>query len=231
MVHQRPDRTHHFRHHVPANDGAAVPVNIKDNTVSGNDITLTGDITVATGNFQTFALNMDLSTGTRTVNQTTGQTTLSGGLSGTAGITKIGGGTLVLSGANSYSGETLLSGGSIAVNNNSALGSTAAGTTVAGETTGSGSGRRLYLRNGITVTDETLTLNTASGTRASLFMNTTNAIATWDGNVNISSAGTAGFWVEETSRMTVGSSAADTITGTGATFVLRGSTRPGQRAS
>ena len=212
---------------IPANDGAAIPVNIKDNAVSGNDITLTGDITVSTGNFQAFALNMDLSTGTRTVDQTTGQTTLSGVLSGSAGITKTGGGSLVLSGANNYSGETLLNVGSIAVNHNSGLGSTDAGTTVAGETTGSGSGRRLYLRNGITVTDETLTLNTASGTRASLFMNTTNAIATWDGNVNIPAAGTAGFWVEEYSTMTVGSSAADTIIGTGATLVLRGSTRPG----
>jgi autotransporter-associated beta strand protein len=212
---------------VPANDGAVVPVNIKDNNVGGNAVTLTGDITVSTGNFQTFGFDMDLTTGTRTVNQTTGQTTLSGILSGSAGITKIGGGTLVLSGANDYTGQTLLSVGSIAVNNNTALGTTDAGTTVEGVTAGSGGGRSIFLRNGITVTDETLNLNTASGTRASLFMNTTNAVATWDGNVNISAAGTAGFWVENSSRMTVGSSSADTITGTGATLVLRGSTNPG----
>lgn len=213
---------------IPANDGAPIPVNIKDNTISGNDITLTGDITVSTGNFQAFALNMDLSTGTRTVNQTTGQTTLSGVLYGSAGITKIGGGTLVLSGANSYSGATLLSDGRIDVNHNTALGSTDAGTTVTGVTAGGGAGRSIFLRNGITVTDETLTLSTASGTRASLFTNVSNGVSAWNGNVIVSGGGQTAFWVENTTRLTVGASSANTITGDGSTSLnLRGSTSPG----
>jgi autotransporter-associated beta strand protein len=213
---------------IPANDGAVIPVNIKDNAVSGNNITLTGDITVSTGNFQIFALNMDLSTGTRTVNQTTGQTTLSGGLSGTAGITKIGGGTLVLGGDNSYSGETLLSGGSIAVNHNKGLGSTSGGTTVQGASATGGAGRSVFLRNGITVTDESLVLSTASGTRASLFINTTNGVCAWNGNVTVSGGGQTAFWVENMSKMTVGSSSSNTITGDGiASLNLRGSTNPG----
>ena len=213
---------------VPVNDGAAVPVNIKDNTVTGNDITLTGDIAVSTGNYQTFALNMDLTSGTRTVNQSTGQTTLSGGLSGTAGITKIGGGTLVLGGDNGYSGDTLLSGGSIAVNHNKGLGSTSGGTTVQGASATGGAGRSLFLRNGITVTDEPLTLSTASGTRASLFINTTNGVCAWNGNVAVSGGGQTAFWVENTSKMTVGASSSNTITGDGITSLnLRGSTNPG----
>ena len=58
---------------IPANDGAAIPVGIKDNTISGNGITLTGDVTVSTGNFQTVNLDMAI-TGTRTFAVTSGST-------------------------------------------------------------------------------------------------------------------------------------------------------------
>jgi autotransporter-associated beta strand protein len=85
----------------------------------------------------------------------------------------------------------------------------------------------LFLGNGITVTGETLTLSTASGTRASLFTNDTNGVSAWNGNVLLSAAGTAGFWVENFSTLTVGASSANTIVGTGAQLVLRGSTNSG----
>jgi len=215
---------------IPANDGAAIPVNIKDNTVSGNAIKLTGDVSVSTGNYQTINLDMAL-TGTRTFTVNSGQLTLGGiladdGMSPGA-LTKSGGNALILSGANSYTGTTILSNGNLIVNNNNALGSTDSGTSVEGLTTNGGGGRLIFLNNGITVTDETLTLSTASGTRASLFNSATNGAATWDGNIILSAAGTAGFWVENNSRLTVGSSSEDTITGTGATLVLRGYTNPG----
>jgi autotransporter-associated beta strand protein len=207
-------------------------VSVKDNTITGNSITLTGDVSVGTGNFQTINLGMGL-TGIRTFTVSSGQLTLGGNLvdvnaQPVGGITKSGGAALVLSGSNSYTGETLLSEGSLFVNHNNALGSTVAGTRVIGITAGSGAGRSIYLKNGITVTGETLTLSTASGTRASLFTNDTNGVSAWNGNVSISGGGQAAFWVENTSRMTVGASSTNTITGDGSTSLnLRGSSSPG----
>lgn len=213
---------------IPANDGAVPAVNIKDNTIFGSAITLTGDVIVGTGNYQTVNLDMAL-TGNRTFAINSGQLTLGGVLSdaeSVGALTKSGGATLILSGANQYTGATIHNGGALIVNHNSALGSTDAGTSVTGVTAGSGSGRTLFLRNGITVTGETLTLSTASGERASLFTNVSGASA-WHGDVIISNSGNAGFWVENSSSLTVGASDANTITGSGAQLNLRGSTNPG----
>src|SRR5262249_18318094 len=66
-------------------------------------------------------------------------------------LTKAGAGTLVLTGANSYTGATTISEGILNIRNDAALGSTAAGTTVA-------SGATLQLQNSITVGDEALSL-------------------------------------------------------------------------
>ena len=108
------------------------------------------------------------------------------------------------------------------VSNNTALGTTAGGTTVVGTGT-TGNGSQLTLANGITVTDETLTLDaTAAGYRASL-ITASNGTVTWDGNVVL--AGTGGFVGFNTngtsSNLTVGSSDADTITGTNS-LMIRG---------
>ena len=215
---------------IPANDGAAIPVNIKDNTISGNSITLTGDVAISTGNFQTFNLDIAL-TGNRAFAINSGELTIAGMLSDGASagaLTKNGGATLILSGANSYTGATLHNNGSLVVNNNNALGTTDTGTTVTGVAAGGGAGRSIFLRNGITVTDETLTLSTASGTRASLFTNVSNGVSAWNGNVIVSGGGQAAFWVENSSRLTVGASSSNTITGDGSTSLnLRGSTNPG----
>ena len=94
---------------IPANDGAAIPVNIKDNTISGNSITLTGTLTVSTGNWQRFNLPIALS-GNRTFAINSGVTFLNNSLSGASGaITKTGGGELLLSGSNSFSGGNVTS--------------------------------------------------------------------------------------------------------------------------
>src|SRR5207248_2239798 len=81
---------------------------------------------------------------------------ISDGTTATA-LTKAGAGTLVLTGANTYSGLTTVSAGILNIQNGSALGGTAAGTTVS-------SGATLQLQNNITVGAEALTL---SGTGAS----------------------------------------------------------------
>ena len=91
---------------IPANDGASpTPVNIKDNTVTGNAINLAGGITVGTGNWQTFNIDMALGNASRTMAISFGRLYLGGVLSGTgAALTKTGGGDLWLLNANTFTG-------------------------------------------------------------------------------------------------------------------------------
>ncbi len=82
-----------------------------------------------------------------------GNTTIGKVIATTSGtLTKDGTGTLTLSGANTYTGATLVNAGTLAVTVNNALGTNAAGTTVA-------SGATLDLRNVIYTTTEAVTLN------------------------------------------------------------------------
>ncbi|MCC6353111.1 MAG: autotransporter-associated beta strand repeat-containing protein [Verrucomicrobiae bacterium] len=79
------------------------------------------------------------------------------------GIQKLGDGTLILSGTNSYDGGTLISSGALRAQNNSALGTTAAGTVVS-----TNEAAALELAGGITIGPETLTMGGSgiSGTGA-----------------------------------------------------------------
>ena len=83
-----------------------------------------------------------------------------------AAVTKDGAGTWILSGANTYDGATLVSGGILNIQNGSALGSTAAGTTVS-------SGATLQLQGGIIVAAEALSIagNGISGTTTGALQN------------------------------------------------------------
>jgi autotransporter-associated beta strand protein len=73
-------------------------------------------------------------------------------LGGSGALVKTNAGTVTLSGANTYSGATTITNGALNIQNANALGSTAAGTTVA-------SGAALELQGGVTVGAEALTLN------------------------------------------------------------------------
>ena len=95
--------------------------------------------------------SVSLGSGTLTTGDST-NTTFSGVVSGTGGLTKQGSGTFTVSGANTYSGATSVNAGTLNIQNATALGTTAAGTTVA-------SGATLQLQGGITVGAESLTLN------------------------------------------------------------------------
>jgi len=89
-------------------------------------------------------------TATVTVNSTA-PLTLAGSVSGN-NLTKAGTGTMILSGANAHTGSTTVSAGVLQVSNNTALGTTAGGTTVA-------AGATLELTGNVAITGEALTLN------------------------------------------------------------------------
>lgn len=135
-------------------------------------------------------------------------------------------GSATLSGANTYGGVTTvgvagISNVTLTVNNNTALGSTAGGTTIIGGTTVNFN-NSVALANGVTVTGETLTLQSGSG-RARLQYSAGSGSATWDGNIVLS-----GGWNYLSSDTTggtlyVGGSADDTVTGANQGLQVRGS--------
>ena len=107
---------------IPATDGAT---SIKDNTVSGNAFTLTGNFTVSTANSQNFNIGINLS-GNRTFTVNSGQLTLGGVLadSGGAGsFTKAGANSVILTAANTYTGTTTISAGTLQLGNGGTTGS------------------------------------------------------------------------------------------------------------
>ncbi|MFT3991762.1 MAG: autotransporter-associated beta strand repeat-containing protein [Luteolibacter sp.] len=96
--------------------------------------------------------NLVLGANTLTINQSASNT-FAGLISSTGGgIIKAGTGTLILSAANTYTGATQVNAGILNIQNATALGTTAGGTTVA-------SGAALQLQGTITVGAEALTIN------------------------------------------------------------------------
>jgi fibronectin-binding autotransporter adhesin len=99
------------------------------------------------------ASNVTLTVGRDNDSSTFGGTVQDTG-SGTLALTKTGTGTLTLTGASSYSGTTTVSTGVLNIQNGSALGTTAAGTSVE-------NGATLQLQGGIAVGNEALTIGEA----------------------------------------------------------------------
>ena len=110
-------------------------------------------------------------------------------LSGTT-VNKLGAGILVLTGANNHTGLTSVVDGLLMVQNASALGTTAAGTTVA-------VGAALELQGGFTVTGETLALTGA--------LRNSSGNNTWAGVITVNAGAT--FDVTAGTTLTVSSSA------------------------
>lgn len=152
--------------------------------------------------------------------------TASGTIAGaTAGVTCIGAATLA--GANTYGGETVvgvagISNITLTVGHNQALGSTAVGTRVIGGTPANFN-NSVALANGVTVSGETLTLDSATG-RARLVYSAGSGSAMWDGDIVLSSGG-ANYLSCDSSGGTlfVGASAEDTVSGANRGISVRGS--------
>ena len=86
--------------------------------------------------------SVTLGAGTLTAGGDNSNTTFSGTISGTGGLTKTGGGQLILSGANTYTGTTIVNAGTLTVN-----GSLAGAVTVGSSAVLSGTGRVAGLTN------------------------------------------------------------------------------------
>ena len=139
-------------------------------TLGGNtadESTFSGNIFLGTTNQAGRGVTLTAASG--------GQVTFSGVIQNPSGmdataytVTKSGLGTVVLSGANTYTGTTAISTGALRASNNTALGTTASGTTIA-------SGAALELAGGITIGAEDITSVAGSG------VNNTGAIRNMSG--------------------------------------------------
>ena len=101
-------------------------------------------------------------------------------ITGTGSVTQAGTGTTTLNAANTYSGLTTVASGTLNIQNAAALGSTAAGTTVA-------SGATLAIQGGITVGAEALTLN-GTGVSAGGALRNISGTNTFGGAITLASA-------------------------------------------
>jgi len=120
--------------------------------------------------------------GTLTFNRTNNYS-YSGVISGTGDLNQNGTGVLTLSGANTYSGiTTIKTQCKLIANHATALGNTTGGTVIEAGNTNS----TLEIGNGITITGETLTMNSnsAGDLRSNLLVNTGNT-GTWNGTITI----------------------------------------------
>lgn len=142
---------------------------IEGNGVWSGPITLAGNMT---------------GTGDAVFGSQTSAGTISGTISesgGSRAVSKAGTGTLTLSAANSYTGATSVLQGTLRVANNLALGTSAGGVTTSITTQSS-----VALANGVTVSDETITISGyGTGVRGALQAEA-NASATWAGPVLLS---------------------------------------------
>jgi autotransporter-associated beta strand protein len=187
--------------------------------LSGGTTTVGGVATIGTLSSGTANLNgatsavTTLTGGTVNLGGSTALTvnagTYAGGMAGGGSLTKAGATTLTLTGANSYTGNTTVSTGVLNIQHASALGTTAAGTTVA-------SGAALQLQNNITVGAEALTLS-GSGVASGGALNNLSGTNTFGGLITL---GAATRINADTGTLTLSNTG--TITGAGFELTLGG---------
>ena len=142
-----------FSSTVNGNYGLTVAAGTGDTTFTGaiGGSTALNGLTVTTGALTAANIGLQSSASLSVTNSAS--SSITGVISGTSStLTKAGSGTLTLSGSNTYTGATTVSAGTLAVTANNALGTNAAGTTVA-------SGATLDLQNVTYSTTEALTVN------------------------------------------------------------------------
>jgi len=122
---------------------------------------------------------------------------------GAGTVTKDGVGTLTFEGANTFMGLTTVSAGALNIRNDAALGTTAAGTVVS-------VGGTLEMQGGITVTDETLTLNGTGVGGAGALRNISGDNSF---NTNITLAGATRI-NSDSGTLTINPASGDAISGT-----------------
>jgi outer membrane autotransporter protein len=155
--------------------------------------TTAGKITFGGGTLEssgTFTLNANRGialTGAGTIDVDAGQTLTYGGIiAGASTLTKADTGTLSLGGTNTYTGTTNINAGTLTVTANQALGTNAAGTTVA-------DGATLGIYGGINyVVTEALTLNGAGAGGMSGALDNITGDNTFAGDITLASASTIG---------------------------------------
>jgi fibronectin-binding autotransporter adhesin len=162
--------------------------------LGGNALAFTGSgntITQASNSAQSIANNINASANSMVTLTLTGGgsgvVTLSGAITPGNGnrdyaISKTSTSTFILSGANNYGGATTISGGVLNIQNSSALGSIASGTSVS-------SGAALQIQGGIAVGNEALTLN-GSGVASDGALRNISGNNSYAGGITLGSAST-----------------------------------------
>ncbi|MBI3196789.1 MAG: autotransporter domain-containing protein [Rhodospirillales bacterium] len=107
---------------------------------------------------------------------------VSGVISGSGTVSQFGNGTTSLTGANTYTGATTITTGALNIQNNTALGTTAAGTTVS-------SGAALEIQNNVTVGAEALSL-TGTGIASGGALRNVSGDNTYGGAITLSGGAT-----------------------------------------
>ncbi|MGL4634998.1 MAG: beta strand repeat-containing protein [Beijerinckiaceae bacterium] len=166
-------------------NGAALADSVAVTVASGAVLDLISSETIGSLTGAGTVNLLDGGTKTLTTGGNNASTTFSGVISEqatTGNLTKTGTGTMTLSGANTYTGTTTVSGGTLRIENGSALGTTAGGTTVE-------AGAVLAIASGIDIDvgAEALTLN-GSGIADGGALRNISSWNTWAGAIMLGSA-------------------------------------------
>ncbi|MEI7898983.1 MAG: autotransporter-associated beta strand repeat-containing protein [bacterium] len=199
--------------------GAGVLTNSGVNTYSGPTAISEGTLAIGGAGLLGFgAYAASITNNGAFIYSSTAAQTLSGVISGSGVLTKANSGTLTLTGPNTYTGATANNAGVLTIQNATALGTAAAGTTVA-------SGAALQIQGDITVGAEALSLNgTGPGTGGAL--RNISGANVWQGTVTLAGAArinsdagsltfnTAANSITGTQNLTLGGAGNGTVVGT-----------------